>query len=135
VLVLRDEAGGIPYSTLAARVANRDVVNGLVGRAVAQRKRQDVLDALDAEGIPCAPVNTIAEHVSDPTLVPSRVLDRVRVVEEREAELAGPLFAADFLPDARFAPPRLGERTQEVLQSLGYSDANIQLLRENGAIG
>jgi len=135
VLALRDERGGIPFPTLASRIASRDAVNGLVGKAVAPRKRQDVLDALDAEGIPCAPVNTVAEHMSDASLLPARVLDKVKVMDGREASLAGPLFAADFVPNARFAPPRLGEHTAEVLRSLGYDDAEIERLRDDGAIG
>ncbi len=134
VLDLRDEAGAVPYRTLALRIANRDAVNGIVGKAVAQKKRQDVLDALDAEGIPSAPVNNIAEYLNDESLVPARVLDNVKVAEGKEAALAGPLFGADFLPNARFAPPRLGEHTQEVLRALGYSDADIQELRDAGAI-
>jgi len=135
VLELRDEAGGIPHSTLAARIANRDAVDGLVARAVAGRQRQDVLDTLDAEGIPGAPVNGIDEFMNDATLIPARVLDRVRVTEEKDAELAGPLFAADFLPTARYAPPRLGEHTQSVLRSLGYDEPDIQSLLEKGAVG
>ena len=134
VLALSDEMGAAPYPTLALRIANRDAVNGIVGKAVAQKKRQDVLDALDAEGIPCAPVNNIADYLTDETLVPARVLDKVKVMEGKEAALAGPLFGADFLPNARSAPPALGEHTQEILKSLGYSGAEIELLRNKGAV-
>jgi crotonobetainyl-CoA:carnitine CoA-transferase CaiB-like acyl-CoA transferase len=135
VLALQDDAGAVPYPTLASRIAARDTVNGIVGKAVAQKTRQDLLDALDAEGIPCAPVNTIAGFVDDATLVPARVLDRVQVAEGKESDLAGPLFAADFLSATRFAPPRLGQHTDEVLVSLGYSRTEIELLRNKGAIG
>jgi formyl-CoA transferase/CoA:oxalate CoA-transferase len=135
VLPLRDDAGKTPFPALASRIANRDAVNGIVGAAVARRKRQDVLDTLSAAGIPCAPVNTVAEYMSDPTLEQARVLETLRVLEGKEVVLAGPLFGADFLPGNRRAPPHAGEHTLDVLQSLGYSEVDIQHLREKGAVG
>lgn len=134
VLALHDETGGVPFTTLASRIENRESVNGRVGAAVVGRKRQDVLEALVAAGIPCAPVNTVAEYVSDPTLTQARVIEKLRVMDGKEAALAGPLFGADFLPGNRSAPPRAGEHTLEVLQSLGYTEADIGQLRERGAI-
>ncbi|MCC7485731.1 MAG: CoA transferase [Burkholderiales bacterium] len=135
VLGIEGDAGELPYPALSERIAGRDAVNDIVGGAVAQRTRRDVLDALDAEGIPCAPVNDIAEYLSDETLVPARVLDKVRVGDGKEVALAGPLFAAAFLPHARSAPPGPGEHTDEVLRSLGYAEAEITALRGKGAIG
>jgi crotonobetainyl-CoA:carnitine CoA-transferase CaiB-like acyl-CoA transferase len=37
-------------------------------------------------------------------------------------------------PSIETAPPRLGQHTEEVLASLGYSPAEIAGLREDGAI-
>lgn len=135
VLALTDDRGAVPFSTLATRIANRDAVNARVGSAVAQRRRQDVLEQLTVAGIPCAPVNTIDQYVSDPTLLGAGVLENVEVTEGSEAALAGTLFAADFLPHARTAPPRVGEHSRDVLQSLGYSEADIRALADSGAIG
>lgn len=122
------------FPTLASRIANREAVNALVAENVAKRNRRDVLEALIAAGIPCAPVNTVAEYVSDSTLTEAGVLEKLRVLEGRDAALAGPLFAADFLPGNRRAPPRAGEHTADVLKSLGYSEADITQLRERGAV-
>ena len=122
-----------PFPTLAQRIANRKAVNELVGAAVADRKRQEVVDALTAAGIPCSPVNTVAEYVADTTLIDAGVLQNVEISGE-DVALAGPLFDADFLPAARHAPPRPGEHTNDVLQSIGFSAVKIDRLREQGAI-
>lgn len=133
VLALSEETGGIPFPTLASRIAHRKSVNALVGAAVAGRSRRDVLDALTVAGIPAAPVNTVGDYVSDPSLLEAGVLDNVRIAGE-EVALAGALFGADFLPQARYAPPQAGEHTDEVLQSLGFSAAELQQLREQGVV-
>jgi len=135
VLSIVGADGGIPFPTLASRIANRDQVNGLVAQAVAERSRSAVVAALDADGIPCASVNTIAEYVTDESLIPARVLEEVEVVAGRKSALAGQLFNADFLPDRRSAPPAPGEHTDEVLQLLGYSEAEIDQLRKAGIVG
>ncbi len=133
VLGLSDESGELAYPTLALRIAHRESVNALVGAAVAGRRRQDVLDALIAAGIPAAPVNSVGEYVDDPSLVEAGVLENVRI-GEGDVALAGALFGADFLPHARSAPPRLGEHTEEVLRSLGLSAADIETLRAQGVV-
>jgi len=133
VLALRGAADPLPYPTLATRIADRARVNALVGAAIAGRRRADVLDALIAAGIPCAPVNTVGEYASDASLVEAGVLEKVRVADQ-DIALAGPLFGADFLPRARRSPPTHGEHTEDVLQSLGFSAAEIEKLREHRVV-
>ena len=123
----------VPFPTLAQRIANRKAVNELVGAAVADRKRQEVVDALTAAGIPCSPVNTVAEYVADTTLIDAGVLQNVEISGE-DVALAGGLFDADFLSGERHAPPRPGEHTNDVLQSVGFSTVEIERLREQGVI-
>ncbi len=126
--------GEIPFPALASRIAHRDEVNDLVARAVSGRSRSEIVAVLDAKGIPCASVNTIAEYVGDQTLLPARVLEEVEVGPGRKSALAGPLFNADFLPNGRSAPPILGEHTDEVLRQLGYTEGAISALRKAGTV-
>ncbi|HYC46161.1 MAG TPA: CaiB/BaiF CoA-transferase family protein [Burkholderiales bacterium] len=134
VLQLREASGALPFPTLALRVANRARVNEMIAAAVQGRTREDLLQALKAAGIPCAPVNTVAEYVSDASLEKAGVLDRVRIPEVEEALLAGALFGADFLPKNRRAPPKTGQHTSELLTAIGYSAEEIEALRANGVV-
>ena len=92
-----------------------------------------MLQALNAAGIPCAPVNTVGEYMSDASLEAAVVLARVRIPEVDEAVLAGSLFEAELLPHERRPPPKTGEHTVEVLESLGYTRDEIDALRASGA--
>lgn len=133
-LALREDARELPFPTLASRIANREAVNELVGSAVAGRKRNEVWNALKAAGIPSSPVNTVAEYVNDDTLLQAGVLNALRMPDGKDVSLAGALFGADFLPKHRRPPPRAGEHTQAVLESLGYSQQDIDEMRAKGAV-
>lgn len=133
-LGLREDARELPFPTLASRIANREAVNELVGSAVAGRKRNEVWNALKAAGIPSSPVNTVAEYVNDDTLIEAGVLNALRMPDGKDVSLAGALFGADFLPKHRRPPPRAGEHTQAVLESLGYSQQDIDEMRAKGAV-
>ena len=130
VLEIRDEAGALPFPMYADRIANRAGVNELIATALKGRKREAVIQALGAAGIPCAPVNTVGDYMSDASLETAGVLDRLHMAEVDDALLAGALFDADFLPQERRAPPKTGEHTVELLESLGYLPAEIEALRE-----
>ncbi len=134
VLGLRDDEGALRFPTLALRVADRARVNEMVAGAVAGRTRADLLAALDAAGIPCSPVNTVPDYLADSSLAPAGVLEAVPIPGGDDVLLAGALFSADFLPHRRGPPPRTGEHTASVLESLGYSADEIEGLRATGDI-
>jgi crotonobetainyl-CoA:carnitine CoA-transferase CaiB-like acyl-CoA transferase len=53
------------FGTFAARRQNREVLDGRLTEAFAQRGVQDWIDVLTAAGIPCSPVNDIASALAD----------------------------------------------------------------------
>ena len=94
------------------------------------RSAEEWLDRLTREGVPCAPVMTRTQMLTNPQVVANGI------VVETEHEQAGTLRQAR--PAARFSGtpaifrhggPGLGEQTQEVLAELGYSTADIEALQ------
>lgn len=134
VLGLHGVDGELPWPTLAERVANRARINEMVAAAVQSWRREALMQALGAEGIPCAPVNTVAEFLDDPTLEAAGVLERVDIPQAGSALLAGALFGADFMGHDRRPPPATGEHTAELLGALGYAPGDIEALRASGAV-
>jgi len=134
VLGLRDDSGALQFPTHALRIANRARINEMVAAAVKDRTRADVMASLDAAGIPCAPVNTVADYLADESLATAGVLERVAIPDSDDVLLAGALFGAGFLPHRRGPPPRTGEHTTELLQSLGLSGEEIGALRASGEV-
>ncbi len=97
--------------------------------ALRARSAEDWLERLTAEGVPCAPVLTRTQMLTDPQVVANGI------VVETEHEQAGRLRQAR--PAARFSEtpasirrggPGLGEHTAEVLAELGFSKAESESL-------
>lgn len=54
------------FTTNADRVANRAVLSDIISGATRLWKRDDLLAALEEWGIPCGPINTVADAFADP---------------------------------------------------------------------
>jgi len=124
------------FSSNAARVEHRKLIDGLIDAAL----KADVTDAwltkLKAVGIPCGRINSVAQALDDPHT------DARRMVETVDHPVIGPLrmlgipFKFSATPaSVRGAPPTLGQHTVEILQrQLGLDAAAISALRENKVI-
>ncbi|MBS3848829.1 CoA transferase [Devosia sp. BSSL-BM10] len=56
------------YATNPARVANRVALTALLDARTRQRSRADLIAALGVAGVPCGPINTVADALDDPQL-------------------------------------------------------------------
>ncbi|MEU2230733.1 CaiB/BaiF CoA transferase family protein [Streptomyces vietnamensis] len=122
------------FATNTARVAGRGATDAVVAAALAPLTAAEALARLDAAGIACARLNSVAELADHPQLT---ARDRWRAVESP----VGPLRA--LLPPIVFpdAPeprmdriPALGQDTDEVLAELGVPEAELKELRSAGVI-
>jgi len=118
------------FATNGKRVENRAEITRLLQEIFSKKSTSEWVALLEAAGVPNGPINDIAQVFAEPQ-VKAR---GVRI--EREHAVAGPLpmvaspmrFSATPI-EYRSAPPLLGEHTDEVLKSLGKSDAEIARLR------
>jgi CoA:oxalate CoA-transferase len=127
------------FATRDARVANADALHELIGAWTRSARRAEVIDALEAEGVPAGAIRTPADAVRDP-----RVLERGDVVRLHhpdlpdEPALYGPGVPVHFAQaDASLErpAPRLGQHTDAVLREvLGYDDDRIDALRAGGVL-
>jgi formyl-CoA transferase len=123
------------YSDHLSRYAIIDEVDGIVGQWVAERTREELVDALIANGIPCAPVRTIAEVAADPELS-RRGLVRDGEFDGQSIKVLGSAIKLTGL-DTDEGPTRvsqLGQETDEVLAGLGILETELQTLRRDGVI-
>lgn len=125
------------FATPAARMAHPEEVKALVSEALSKNSTAFWLDRLTKAGVPVAEVRTLPEVVADPQLDYRGVLEKipspVRAGETITIVKAGYLTDADG-PSVRFAPPRLGEHTSEILMSLGFTESTIAEWCEAGVI-
>jgi crotonobetainyl-CoA:carnitine CoA-transferase CaiB-like acyl-CoA transferase len=116
------------WVTTAGRYEHRAAVIGCLQRILAQRPVAEWVDRLTVHGVPCAPVNGIAEALADPQ-VAARGL--VAPVGDYRC-VRGPLPTA--APPPAMGAPILGQHTEEVLAGLGYGPDRLRELREGGVI-
>jgi crotonobetainyl-CoA:carnitine CoA-transferase CaiB-like acyl-CoA transferase len=106
-------------------------------KIVAQRTADEWEQFLQSRHVPAGRVRRLSECLQDPQLASRRVLHRHEKIEGIEGSVTVPLAAfkfADGGPSIETPPPRLGQHTDEVLVSLGYSKDDIGKLRAEGAI-
>ena len=128
VLGLPELADNPRYATNAARVAARSDLVPILTAETSTRARDDLLAALEGEGVPAGPINSMEDVFND-----KQVLHRDMKVDLPATGVEGGSVASVRTP-IRFrngtlvldrAAPALGEHTEEILKELGItSDPN-----------
>lgn len=115
------------FASSASRVANRAETVATVAALVRQRTRDEWLAALDARGIPCAPLHNLGELDQHPHTAAS---DMILAYSHRDGHalkgVATPIRIEGERPALRSAPPALGEHSRVVLKELGYGAQEIE---------
>ena len=138
------EAAGTPglardprFASNALRVRNRDRLVAKIEAVTRTRGTAAWMEALEAAGVPCAPVNTIDQVFADPQ-VDARGM-RVRMPHPLAGEdvrlVGSPIRLSGTPVSYRRAPPTLGQHTDEVLaELLDLGESEREALRESGVI-
>lgn len=101
----------------------------------AQPSRAATLAALDAAGVPAAPVQTVDEVVGDPQIAARGMIveqDHPRLGRVRLPDLP---FRFSAIPrPAPAAAPDLGQHNADIARELGFADAEIAEMQASGAL-
>ncbi|KMN50375.1 CaiB/BaiF CoA transferase family protein [Chromobacterium violaceum] len=123
------------YATNPQRVAHRVQLVPLLAQAFRHHGRDYWLSALDKAGVPCGPINNVAEAFADPQAQARQMQLDMRDDAGRQVPLVGcPIKLSGTPVEYNLAPPELGEHTEQILRALGYVDSDIVALRNNGTV-
>ncbi|HEY9372978.1 CaiB/BaiF CoA-transferase family protein [Streptomyces sp.] len=122
------------FATNTARVARRADTDAAVAAALAPLTAAEALARLEAAGIACARLNSVADLADHPQLV---ARDRWRAVDSAVGPLRAMLPPIVFPdgPEPAMGPiPALGQHTETVLAGLGVDAEERTALRKAGVI-
>jgi crotonobetainyl-CoA:carnitine CoA-transferase CaiB-like acyl-CoA transferase len=104
------------FATNAARVENKKELLARIAEIFLTGSKGEWIDRLEAEGVPCAVINTLPEAIAHPQ---TAALGMVQPVPGDTATLmALPLSFDGARPTIRLAPPRIGEHDDAKKTSL-----------------
>jgi crotonobetainyl-CoA:carnitine CoA-transferase CaiB-like acyl-CoA transferase len=124
------------FRTNAARVAHRGTLVPLLRQATVMRTTAEWIVALEAVGVPCGPINDLAQVFADPQVVARGMQIALPHPSAGTVPLvASPIRLSATPVDYRLAPPLLGQHTAEVLAEwLGKPPREIEQLAADRVI-
>ena len=122
------------FRTNSDRMQHRAELVEILSAKTRQRTTRDLVEALDAAGIPAGPVNRIGDMLADPhVLARDMVIETVHPVAGPTRSLGVPIKLSQTPGTVRRPAPLLGQHTREVLREAAFSDAEIDALVASGA--
>jgi crotonobetainyl-CoA:carnitine CoA-transferase CaiB-like acyl-CoA transferase len=122
------------FASNARRVQHRAVLASAIEDVTSQRPRGHWLEQLERVGIPCGPINTYQDVFRDPHVLAREMLVEIdHPVLGPTRALGTPIKMSGTPLNPRRRAPLLGEHTEEILKSLGYSQDEIAAIRTSKA--
>jgi crotonobetainyl-CoA:carnitine CoA-transferase CaiB-like acyl-CoA transferase len=117
------------------RVRAREWMMPILRAHLAERSAADLSAVFEANALPFAPIVRPEQLFDDPHLNATGGLAPVRMNDGSQSRVPlMPFTLGGQRPGIRLQPPLLGEHSRELLQEVGYSDAEIDALRSSRII-
>jgi formyl-CoA transferase len=125
------------FATREDRKTNRHALRAELETVLTARPAQEWAEALTAAGVPAGAVMTVPEILAHPQVAGRGFIGRFTDVPDVDGALDLVRIGARIdgqHPGVAAPPPQLGEHTEDILQSLGYSAETIAAMRAEGVI-
>ncbi len=135
-LNLPDLPGDPRFASNPSRVERKEELFTLLADVTSKHTTQGLWELLGTYSVPCAPIQNMAEVVSDRQVESSGMLPYVNHPDiPGYRDVALPIRWDGKRPETTLLPPKVGEHTWEILSELGYTGAEIDLLIAAGTVG
>jgi crotonobetainyl-CoA:carnitine CoA-transferase CaiB-like acyl-CoA transferase len=124
------------FTTNGKRVENRVELTRILSEIILRRGTQEWLAALEAAGVPCGPINDLAQVFSEPQAIARGLKFELQHPRAGQVALVRSPMRFSATPVQHHAPPpTLGQHTDEVLRDVLKKDpAEIARLRAEGIV-
>jgi formyl-CoA transferase len=118
------------------RVEHEQLIDSAIEGWTKQHTYEEVFETLEAAGVPCGPIYSIAEMVKDPHFIARGLFEEVEILEGEKVKLPAIVpFLSETPGRTRWVGPSLGAHNEEILKGLlGLSDVELSALAEEGII-
>ena len=116
------------------RSKNRDALNAILNELTAARASDEWIALFNEKGIPCGEINTIDKTFESPQVKHLGIARDMQSQERGATQVVGqPIIMSNAESSIARPPPLAGQHTDEVLGELGYTEAEIKQLSNEGA--
>jgi crotonobetainyl-CoA:carnitine CoA-transferase CaiB-like acyl-CoA transferase len=124
------------FATNGKRVANRAELTTILSGIMEKRSMREWLDALEAAGVPCGPINNLEQVFAEPQAVARGLkMELPHPTAGKVSLVRSPMRFSETPVEHGVPPPTLGQHTDEVLQGLlKKSPSEISKLRSEGVV-
>ena len=122
------------FRTNADRMQNLAELSALINEKLGSRAVRDWIAALEAQGVPCGPIQSIADMAAHPQTAAREMVVALEHPRAGSTRALGLPIKLSATPGSVTRPaPVLGQHTREVLAEFGFSPAEIESLYACGA--
>ena len=130
-----DLATDVRFATAIDRQTNLTALSAILDEVFVQKDWQEWSDILLEHRITTSPINRIVDVADDQQVVANNMLVDLEIPDHGTVKMVDSPFSIDGATKVKpRVAPKVGEHTEEILMSLDCSDAEIQQLRDVGAI-
>lgn len=122
------------YTTREDRKKNRHRLRAALEKTLTTASADTWVSGLNAIGVPCGPVLTVEDALTDPQVTGRGLVAHVANENEELDLLASPIVINEQRPHPTSAPPRLGANNDQIWRDLGLSEQELTDLRERKII-
>ena len=124
------------FHTNALRTENHESLFPILADIMRHRTTDEWVEALEAIGVPCGPVNTVDKVANDPQVLARNMIAEVEHDTTGTVQIPGIPIKLSETPGQIDAPaPNLGEHTSEILIGLlGLGAEEVNQLKEDGIV-
>jgi crotonobetainyl-CoA:carnitine CoA-transferase CaiB-like acyl-CoA transferase len=118
----------------ADRMKNLQSLTEVMNSRLRTRSKKEWIAALEAEGVPCGPINSIAEMAADAQTAAREMVVELEHAKAGRTRALGLAIKLSATPGkVSRASPLLGQHTREVLGEYGFTSVEIDGLVSSGA--
>ena len=126
------------FKTNASRVSNREHVTKVLNEVTKRKTSNEWLSELEKAKIGCGPINNLSDVFNDPHVISRKMvmeMEHSKTGEKPLKLISNPIKMNETPVSYRYAPPLLGEHTNEILKTeLNLDEDQIKSLKDKNII-